>query len=100
MVSLGISFPMLAEEEFTAADVVSNFPVPRGGRWAPAIAAAQHTIADIHTLLYPKRQTGYGHRMHALQPFIAHHLQEMLVVSVKGTSIYFSHLPNVTDFVV
>ena len=70
---------MPAKEEFTAADVVSNFPVPRGGRRAPAIAAAQHAIADIHTLLYPKRQTGYGHRMHALQPFVAHHLQEMLV---------------------
>ena len=51
----------------------------RRGRKAPALAAVQLAIRDIHTLLHPKRRIGYGHRMHGLRPFIAQHLQEMLV---------------------
>lgn len=70
---------MPAEKQFNAADVVSNLPAPRGGRRAPTIAATQHAIADIHSLLYPKRQTGHGHKRHTLRPFVAQRLQEMLV---------------------
>lgn len=61
------------------ADAVPNLPAPQGGRRAPTIAAAQHAIVDIHSLLYPKRQTGPGHKPHTLRPFVAQRLQEMLV---------------------
>ena len=53
--------------------------MPRGGGKVPLIAAAYHAIADIHTLLHPKRPVGHRHKMHNLQPFVAQCLQEMSV---------------------
>ena len=52
-------------------------PASRAGQRAPAIAAAQHAIADIRALLHPRRKTGYGHKLHSLQPFVAQWLHAM-----------------------
>ena len=77
----------VVEAQFTV-DVISRPPVAGGSGKAPTIAAAQHAIADIYSLLHPKRQTGHGHKMHGLRPFVARRLEEMLTflrVYVHGT---------------
>lgn len=67
---------MPVEEHFIASATRSS--VPNNSGKAPTIAAAQHTIADIYVLLYLRRQMGYGHKMHAFQPFVTQHLHEIL----------------------
>lgn len=71
------NMPPVLVKGFTA-DTVSRSPAPNCGGKAPAIAAAQHAIVDIHALLHPRRQTGYGHKRHTLQPFVTQRLQGML----------------------
>ena len=76
------------EDQFTA-DVTVQPLASRGGRKAPAMAATQYAIADIiHTLLHPKRQTGYRHKTHGLQPFVVQRLQDVsmfLHLYIHGT---------------
>lgn len=63
-------------------------PTSKGGRKAPAMAAAHYAIMDIRTILHPKRQTGPGHKTHGLQPFVVQRLQDMsmfLYLYLHGT---------------
>ena len=78
MVPLNNVFYIPVGEQSTT-DTTSQPPMPRGGGKVPLIAAAYHAIADIHTLLHPKRPVGHRHKMHNLQPFVAQCLQEMSV---------------------
>jgi len=72
------NMPPMPVEGFTA-DTVSQSPTPKGGGMrAPTIAAAQHAIVNIRTLLHPRKQTGYGHGKNSLRPFVTQRLQEML----------------------
>jgi len=70
--------PPMPVEGFTA-DTVSQSPTPKGsGMRAPTIAATQHAIFNICTLLHPRKQMGYRHGKNSLWPFITQRLQEML----------------------
>jgi len=81
-------FTQLPIQEKPPVDAALQPSAHRDDWRSPTVAAAQYAIADIHTLLHPKRQTGYGHKMNALQPFVTKRLQQILIflrVYVHGT---------------